>query len=435
MGNRSKTVGDILQLTITAAYFIIILLSANVSAYFFSECFGFRINKTAAAVCTAIPIPLLISEYLFGPANTVWFYTAFFVLLTLAFLLASEKRSFKTVLFSLLMTLTDAAAFSVGTYTHRAFTDSFAEKYSLIYTVITASSFMLTIPVKAFISKLWNRSVNMTETKRMFIYPVFTAIQLTAGAFYLLREMNDESELNIKIFVNAFLILSIADGILFIAERFIQNRERLESELERIKDVRKMEARHYNEIEEKRYELAKIRHDIKNQLTAVKVMIENKNDTVADYIVNELSEKLENTKESRFCSIPLIEALMSEKSNVCDKNGIAFSCSIDLGDVPEEKHLNDILRILSNMTDNAIHECMLCEENNRSIRVESVRNAASLVIRTTNTTNKPDGHLIPQNSSGYGLRILADIAERYNGVFGIKIFGRICTAEIMLSLE
>ena len=45
----------------------------------------------------------------------------------------------------------------------------------------------------------------------------------------------------------------------------------LEREVSSLKYARQLEEQHFKQIEEKRYEVAKIRHDINNQLIAIKV--------------------------------------------------------------------------------------------------------------------------------------------------------------------
>lgn len=123
---------------------------------------------------------------------------------------------------------------------------------------------------------------------------------------------------------------------------------------------------------------------------------------------------------------PIADAILNMKRQEALNRGINvnFMCS-DLREMRLKE--DEIIILLGNLLDNAIEATEKCESD-KNIQVWIVQEERQFVITVKNpyverprweegriVTLKPDGE-----KHGYGLAAINDIAERYDGVFGIK---------------
>lgn len=158
--------------------------------------------------------------------------------------------------------------------------------------------------------------------------------------------------------------------------------------------------------------------------------------------------------DKRFCENRVVNALVSIKAGVCADEGIDFDCSIN---VPEDLPVStvDLCALFSNMLDNALQACLQLEEGKRHIKLRASHAAGVFVVTMENSCtilSEPSSRggegersvadawdlvrLVgiegPRGSRrsrrdrlaesvvrahGWGLRILKDMSERYDGSF------------------
>ena len=118
-------------------------------------------------------------------------------------------------------------------------------------------------------------------------------------------------------------------------------------------------------------------------------------------------------------------------------NDISFTADISLNqlDVIAKNHL---CCIFSNLIDNAIKETIKIKSlTDRHIEIKAAQKHSYTLIRCENPV--PEGtenqKLDPLKSSGYGLKILRDIAMQYNGNFDIEIKDGVCTAVVAVAAD
>ncbi len=78
----------------------------------------------------------------------------------------------------------------------------------------------------------------------------------------------------------------------------LEKKAALEREVSSLKYARQLEEQHFKQIEEKRYEVAKIRHDINNQLIAIRSMMRDGHIEQADEMLGTLETRVARTKRS-----------------------------------------------------------------------------------------------------------------------------------------
>lgn len=193
----------------------------------------------------------------------------------------------------------------------------------------------------------------------------------------------------------------------------IGKKAEIENELRETRHAMALEQSHYRHVEERREELAKIRHDFNNQLAAIGRLLEAGEDT--QRMVSSLAAEIMDTRENVFCSIPVVNAILLEKSQACAAAGIKLKTELSIPPTITMEQIH-LCSIFGNLLDNAIKAC----KNNNTRQSHPIHLAAKqegdyLIIKTQNPSEKPPKK--PAPGHGLGLRIVSDLAKQYGGDF------------------
>ena len=298
---------------------------------------------------------------------------------------------------------------------------------------------LVAIPVKYIYYKLWSRIVNKERLSGVNgVYVLFPIGQAIVILCMMYQTVSSQSWVGISITTFSlvgFILLVVIDCIFLFYLSDIEKNRSLKLELERMEYAYCIEQQHYQSIENKRYEIAKIRHDIKNQLISVKHLVETENYAEAQKLISGIENNLDATAEYQYCSIPVINAVLHQKQQICADNNINFEADITVEDTGnlEQVHL---CSIFSNLLDNSINANKKLPENDRYIKLFAQNKQGHIVISTENPTDMSSKKLLdPMQSSGYGLKILKDISEKYSGHFNISCEDIVCRAVISVCIE
>lgn len=219
-------------------------------------------------------------------------------------------------------------------------------------------------------------------------------------------------------------------GVVLIFILFDQaEKDTIEKELEQTRYRFGMEQQHYQAVEVRREELAKIRHDYNDLLTSVLGLLRMGESRQAEEALEDLLARVGQTREVRYCGVPIVNALLSEKQELCDRQGIVLSADLLF---PEDICVEpiDLCSVFSNLMDNAIRACGQLPRSDRRITLTAGLKGEHLVIRCENPAAKAPGPL--PEGTGYGKRILRDIAQRWGGSFEAEYENGIHTATVIL---
>lgn len=199
----------------------------------------------------------------------------------------------------------------------------------------------------------------------------------------------------------------------------------------------KLESEKYKSFESKRYEIEKIRHDFKNQLLTIKEMLGSGEYVKSEAFIDELEKSIAKTKIEVYSKIPVINAIISSKTEICTENGIKTSVDISINEAGgiDQNHL---CSVFSNTIDNAINANLkITERDKRYIEIKARQDSGYIVACVKNPVCENQAPTENKSSAehGYGLRILEDIAKKYDGAFKIEFSEDTCKAEIMLKAE
>lgn len=404
-----------------------------ITGWTFSQCFKIRISKvlfTALIIlvsCIAIVPPTFFQIYFPIKAAVL------FILVFVVFKLSSESDFVKPFIFLCLDMLVNITLEMLLMMTVTLIGINDFQDVNDVYTFNRMiSSLMFTvicIPFKYLIALLWNSIVNKSTSSRLNLSLIlFPAAQTFAMVGMVADHAgNADAKQHPMVQANSTLVLTIsfltflvADIVYLYFMADLEKKAALEREVNSLKYARQLEEQHFKQIEEKRYEVAKIRHDINNQLASIKSMVHSRHIEQAEELIGELENTVRNTQEYRYCSIPVVNAVISEKNKEAEKYGIQLVTKIDIPDSAgiTQHHL---CSAFANMIDNAIRaERGFTEKDSdrKIINVDAVSDSVSVYITVRNYVSGVEISREDDSSlHGYGQQILGDIAQIYSGRF------------------
>ncbi len=287
-------------------------------------------------------------------------------------------------------------------------------------------------------------------SKKSFVFlliPVSQAITYASFGFAtitifpryaeLLNKSNSLAGIPAIILSAAVTLSLIADIIAFKQYVISLDMAQIEAENKALEYQNQLNLNYFSELKENETELRKIKHDISGCLETMKEIIYTEKDTEkAQHFFDELSMTLGNITTGFYCKNSLINAIIISKSKICDKQGIRLSAEIK---IPEALNISDtdICRILVNMLDNAI-EANEKEDKNKFIDLSIKENDGFIYLSTLNPFSGENiGSTTKENKKehGYGLRILNDFAQKYDGYFKAESQSNTLSSLVVLKNE
>lgn len=208
----------------------------------------------------------------------------------------------------------------------------------------------------------------------------------------------------------------------------LEEKQALEIQLQETRHTLELEQAHYQSMEEQREKLSHIRHDFKNQLASISALLQMGEDREARDMIGSVSRMIDETKENIYCTIPVVNALLSEKDRLCQEKGIALSVNLALPPdlTVESTHL---CSIFGNLLDNAIRGAEGATAEQPTISLRSLREGDYLFLKVTNPSPPPQP---PREGRGMGTRILTDLAQRYGGDYQTEYKDGVFSAVVCL---
>lgn len=278
---------------------------------------------------------------------------------------------------------------------------------------------------------IWNKKLGKLEisfryTNTFLLLPISQIVIYYAFQTFLdpllwgngAMASNENNMKNSVIMLNIAMILSVvADVLVFLTYNKVSSNEKMEKELQE-RDYRdRINMEYYKSLEENAVQMRKMRHDFANAIEIANCMAESENSDAkesARKMLGSMEEELENIHMERYCRNELVNALISSKAKECREKGIEAEFRII---IPEKIDIEeyDLCRALTNIIDNSMNAVMNCDDE-RAIHIELLYADNTF---TVSSVNKSTPHIEKHDGRehGYGLKILNDIAKKYNGSF------------------
>lgn len=185
-----------------------------------------------------------------------------------------------------------------------------------------------------------------------------------------------------------------------------------------------LELQHYEQIMRKNQDVRAFRHDSKNNLFAVRTLLQNGRIEEAQAYLGDLSRALEQTRSRFSTGNRLADAILTDKAEHAQQKQITFDFD---GTIPEPGIPNSVLcTVLANALDNAVEGCAVCAPC--TVRIRSVVKNAGMLLEISNPVRQKvvirDGHVRTSKSDkqnhGFGIHNIRKAAEQCGGSVNLR---------------
>lgn len=201
----------------------------------------------------------------------------------------------------------------------------------------------------------------------------------------------------------------------------------------------KAENEYFDEINRRYSELRMIRHDMKNHLSVVSVLLEKGQTQEAVKYIGEINDELETVKPPAKTGSGVLDALLFRKTtDAVHKNiSIVISFFSDFSDSGFSDY--DLCGIFSNIIDNACEACEKLPEDQRTVTL-SVREQMDMVCifcenrysEINMSAGSPVTLKSDRSSHGLGIGRIQRTAERYGGTVEINTDDGVFSISVLL---
>lgn len=293
---------------------------------------------------------------------------------------------------------------------------------TLMCTLCYALSLMLW---RIFMSK---RNKNVSRFLVFCIFPISQTVLLMSMDSNVYYEKGGN-----LIQVAIGVILSIAADILLLYTLVRQQKmQGMSEQIDELTKAWETERNHYREIEDRRENLAKIRHDMNEHLNIIKELMKRGEYTKVNAMLDTLTEYVASTREKMYCGDPVVNAVMAENEKICKENGISLQYEFRIPK-PLQMDAISICSIFSNLMRNAVTAARKAKEaaGEYALQQTEGRNAGKIYVSVKAAVSGDYLHIITENSrivekkplnarKGYGKVIIKELVERHNGQMEIK---------------
>jgi two-component system, LytTR family, sensor histidine kinase AgrC len=171
------------------------------------------------------------------------------------------------------------------------------------------------------------------------------------------------------------------------------------------------------------------RHDYVNMMTSVKTLLRNQEYEKAARMLDSIHDTMQNEVQihKSYSNNILLDAILQDTSNTCAEKGIRF---LAVAHLPESTSLSelDIVRVFTNIVDNAVEACNRIAVGDRFIEITSNGNQDWATIEVSNSFNgeiffRGDEPLTTKECKdfhGLGLKIIRETLEGLGGLLFIE---------------
>lgn len=188
------------------------------------------------------------------------------------------------------------------------------------------------------------------------------------------------------------------------------------------------------------HQVRKERHELKNNYFYLQSLVkEKKYDDLEHFLNQEIEHKFELMEEFHTGN-RLVDYILTQKVNEARNAGIHVMTNVLL---PETLSIQeqDLCALLLNLIDNAIEASKKEEQGDIHISIGIAKKYLSVLIRNKSSedilVHNPTLKTIKSNSvyHGFGLQIIRQIVQKYNGIFDTSMESGYFCASVMLALK
>lgn len=265
-------------------------------------------------------------------------------------------------------------------------------------------------------------------TGKISLIILFSAILICVIELLLINQLKTKSMNNYL-----FSIIYIIIGLIFFSNniiiQYLYNDFHQLTIMSQNNLLSKITDSYVQGIHNEQEKVFKIRHDIKNNLIILQHLINNNQIAEANQVIDEINNHLKYKKSKVYTGNIFFDAYLT---NVIVNSQI--DVQIKCNDLNDLHYKPDIIAIIINLVDNAV------ENANHLVNIQIKRkNGNSILIKVSNDCDHDPSKYLKkskkQGDHGYGLRIVKDVVNQYQGTYLTSYQNGMFTTYVMLNLE
>lgn len=241
-----------------------------------------------------------------------------------------------------------------------------------------------------------------------FFFGLFA--NLIVAVFLLFRmsyELKNTSVYNLSI-ICSFGLLFSAMFALYLYEHISKQAEMIRTQEQHEKHL-KIQLNHLDEFVVQQAQLKSFKHDLPNQLVALRGYFDRGDCSGGRRYVDRLSEIFIEDSSAIDTGNVALDAIVSTKKVVAEKKNIEFTSQIQ---IPENTNIEpvDVCAIFGNALDNAIEACERVVDKPKKITLTIICQNRTIFCKITNTLSHPNVNISntsKQDSSNHGLGLVS----------------------------
>lgn len=339
------------------------------------------------------------------------------ILLSLIYRMSYIKRIVVSILLTFSFILTEVLIAFIASFYSMATIDVSHKSVFFFMQYVLGSKLLLMLFIQGF--RLFASKNKVNNSKGMFVSTILLPLATIFFIFAIseLMYVNRDSRLAVLIAVGIMGIISANFVFIYFAERNLRQVFAV-SQNQIMTQEHVMQTKRYKELLEKYKIDNRVLHDIDKQFIILRSMI-NADGNRAEQEINKVGAIIDDIKSTTYTGIVSIDAILNNFANSLVEN-IQFHNSIffsQLGRIDEI----DLSILLGNLLDNALEECLRIDTCKQpkiiACEIKQSGNYINIVITNSKRGGTTSFRTSKSNKykHGYGLKIINDIVNKYDG--------------------
>ena len=313
---------------------------------------------------------------------------------------------------------------------------------SSIFGAILSKLLMLSLVHGISIFKRQRRKNNPSIFSWMLLIATTVSSVAIIYTLYLFHQSNASISQSNLTFISMFLLLFINISFFVFEDKLSKSTDMKIENLIMSQQVKRYEELRSNK-EEQLYYFNREKHNLKNQLLSIRAYAQSEDNAAIITFINKLLNESDfGLTPVSTCDNLVIDAIISSKISVAQKNNIKYTWDID---VPSKLPVNDIdlCILIGNSIENAFDACIASECDCRFLHSTIHYKQNCLYFNFKNSyshqLHKVNNSLLSTKSNpslhGYGLPSIQSIVDKYNGMLDIDHSENVFSVKIILYLN
>ena len=229
-------------------------------------------------------------------------------------------------------------------------------------------------------------------------------------------------------YLPALTLIFILMPLIYIQILFTLNHQKKMYELTEQDNILRLQVSNMSERIQEFYEADEKfrieRHNMRHKMQTIAGMLEKKEYEELSSLISEYNEAIQETKVKRYCTNPVLDAVLASYLQKAEEKGIQVHTKIMLPDTLPVKE-TELATVFANAIENAINACEKLQNDKRYLEVK-VLNSPRFMIQISNSfdgfisfneNNVPVSH---EKGHGFGTKFIVAFCKKYGAFYEFK---------------